>query len=152
MTISQKGLDLIKSEEGLVLHPYRDIAGIPTIGYGNTRWLDGKKVSMDDFPIDQETADNLLRSVVNGIAQEVDGMITDKVNQNQFDALVSLAYNIGTPSLKTSTVRRLVNANPNDPAIRNAFLMWTKVHIDGLLKTSDTLVNRRKKEADYYFS
>lgn len=152
MTVSQKGIDLIKSEEGLVLHPYLDIAGIPTIGYGSTRWLTGVKVAMDDFPVDEESAENLLRGTVNAVAIEVDALITDKVNQNQFDALCSLAFNIGTPSLKTSTVRRLVNANPNDPAIRDAFRMWDKVHIDNVLTISTTLVNRRKKEADLYFS
>src|SRR6185295_18419367 len=98
MTVSEKGLALIKSEEGCVLHPYKDVAGIPTIGYGNTRWLTGKKVSMDDYPIDEETAENLLRKVVGDVAIEVDGMITDSVNQNQFDALVSFAYNVGTPA------------------------------------------------------
>lgn len=152
MTISQKGIDLIKSEEGLVLHPYRDQAGIPTIGYGNTRWLTGRKVSMEDPSIDQETAENLLRKVVEGVAVEVDALITDSVNQSQFDALVSFAYNVGTGGLKGSTLRKRVNANPNDPTIKDAFMMWTKVTIDGQLEVSDTLVGRRKREAALYFS
>ena len=152
MTVSQKGIDLIKSEEGLILHPYLDSAGIPTIGYGSTRWLTGKKVSMDDYPIDEETAENLLRNVVDGVAVEVDALITDKINQNQFDALVSFAYNVGTGALKGSTLRKRVNADPKDLPIRDAFLMWTKIHKDGKLVVLDGLVKRRKREADLYFS
>src|SRR6185295_10679460 len=106
MKISQKGIDLIKSEEGLVLHPYLDIANVPTIGYGNTRYTNGVKVTMHDNPITQEEAEMLLKSVVNGVALEVDGLITDNVNQAQFDALVSFAYNVGTSGLKGSTLRK----------------------------------------------
>lgn len=152
MTVSQAGIDFIKGEEGLVLPPYLDTAGVPTIGYGNTRYLDGRRVTMQDAPITQEEAELLLKKTVNATAIEVDAIITDAVNQNNFDALVSLAYNIGTPSLKTSTVRRLVNANPNDPAILGAFQMWDKIHVDGSLKVSFTLVGRRNREAALYFS
>lgn len=152
MTVSSKGLDLIKSEEGCVLHPYLDIAGIPTIGWGNTRYHNGDKVTMSDSPITQDQADLLLLKVVAGVAQEVDALIVDTINQNQMDSLVSFAYNVGTPSLKNSTLRKRVNANPADPTITPAFMMWTKIHVDGVLKTSDTLVKRRKKEADLYFS
>lgn len=152
MTISNKGLSLIRAEEGCVLHPYLDKAGIPTIGWGNTRYLNGKRVTMQDPDISQNAADALLKQTVDGVAKEVDDMIIDSISQNQFDALVDFAYNIGTPSLKGSTLRKRVNANPSDPTIRNAFAMWNKIHEDGELVVLDTLVKRRKAEADLYFS
>jgi len=153
MTISEKGLALIKSQEGCVLHPYKDQAGIPTIGWGNTRYEYGQKVTMKDPPITQQRADELLHMIVVGVAEEVDGLITDQVNQNQFDALVDFAYNAGTGALKGSTLRKRVNANPSDPTIRDAFMMWTKIHNDkGELVELPVLKGRRKDEADLYFS
>ena len=152
MTVSEKGISLIKSQEGCVLHPYWDSAHIATIGWGNTRYLNGNKVSITDPPISQETADTLLLKIVQGVAKEVDGMVTDSVNQNQFDSLVDFAYNVGTTALLNSTLRKRVNANPSDPTIRDAFMMWDKIHVDGELKVLDALVKRRRKEADLYFS
>jgi lysozyme len=152
MTISEKGLNLIKSEEGCRLSPYLDSASIPTIAWGNTRYADGRKVQLSDPPISQDMADSLLRLKVNEFAAEVDSLIVDSVNQNQFDALVSCTYNIGIGALRESTLRKRVNANPNDPAIRNAFAMWNKIHVDGNLVESKTLTSRRKREADLYFS
>lgn len=152
MIISEKGLSLIKQFEGLVLHPYRDSAGIPTIGYGSTRWLTGKKVQMNDFPIDEETATNLLRKVAEDVSHQIDALTIDNINQNQFDALVSFAYNVGVPAYQGSTLRKRVNANPSDSTIRDAFKMWNKITVDGELKPLDALTKRREKEADYYFS
>jgi len=152
MTISQNGIDLIKGFEGLILHVYLDIAHVPTVGYGSTYYEDGTKVKMTDPPITQERAENLLRLVVNQTAKEVDALIVGTINQNQFDALTSFTYNTGVGALKSSTLRRLVNANPSDPAIRDAFMMWTKVRQDGKLVPSSALKTRRKKEADLYFS
>jgi lysozyme len=151
MTVSQKGIDLIKSQEGCVLHPYLDQAHIPTIGWGNTRYFNGVRVTMQDAPITQEIADALLLSTIKGVAHEVDGMITDAINQNQADALIDFAYNVGTPALQGSTLRKRVNANPLDPAIRDAFMMWDKITIDGQHMLCEDLVKRRAKEADLYF-
>lgn len=152
MTVSQKGMDLIKSQEGCILHPYPDQAGIPTIGWGNTRYLNGDKVTLADPPITQDQADLLLLKIAKGVAIEVDSLIVDSINQNQFDALVDFTYNAGTTALHNSTLRKRVNANPSDPSIRDAFMMWDKAHIDGELKVVDDLVKRRKAEADLYFS
>lgn len=152
MTISDKGIALIKSQEGCILHPYLDQAGIPTIGWGNTRYEYGQKVTMKDPSITQERADELLHMIVAGVAEEVDGLITDKVNQNQFDALVDFAYNVGSGALKGSSLRQLVNANPADSHIRTAFMMWDKAHVNGQLAELPALKHRRSLEADLYFS
>ena len=68
--------------------------------------------------------------------------------QNQFDALVSFAYNLGNGALKGSTLLKKVNANPNDIAIKKEFLKW--VNAGG--KRLQGLVNRRTEEANLYFS
>lgn len=132
MNISENGLNVIKNFEGLVLHPYRDAVGVVTIGYGSTRWGTGRPISMDDPPIDEETANNLLL-------------------QNQTDALISFAYNVGTGGLHGSTLLKRVNVNPSDPTIRNAFMLWDKGHVDGQLVVIPDLAIRRKQEADLYF-
>ena len=80
-------------------------------------------------------------------SSKVSGTITSKVNQCQFDALVSFTYNVGIANLKKSTLLRKVNMNPNDETIRDEFMKWTKA--GG--KVYNGLVKRRKDEADYYF-
>ncbi|HMH24558.1 MAG TPA: lysozyme [Puia sp.] len=152
MQISDNGLNLIKSQEGCVLHSYLDTASVPTIGYGTTYYPDGTKVTMHDAAIGEQQAEEYLQHVVNLTARAVATMVTVTLTQNQIDSLIDFAYNVGTGALHGSTLLRLVNANPADPKIRDAFMMWTKIHVDGQLKVSDDLVHRRKAEADLYFS
>lgn len=144
----KKGLDLIKRFEGLKLKPYLCSAGVPTIGYGNTFYEDGKKVTLNDSLITEQRASDLLSLTVKTFEKHVDSFCRDDINQNQFDALVSFAYNLGPNSLKNSTLLKKVNANPNDPTIRDEFMKWTKA--GG--KVLKGLVERRKAEADLYFS
>jgi lysozyme len=75
-------------------------------------------------------------------------MVKKPLTQNQFNALVSFAYNVGTGAFSTSTLLKKVNANPNDLTIRNEFARWTRANG----KIVNGLVNRRKKESDVYFS
>ena len=76
------------------------------------------------------------------------GLIKLKVNNNQFSALVCLAYNIGIGNISRSILFRLVNVNPNNPLIRNQFLRWNKAGGKVLLG----LTRRREAEANLYFS
>lgn len=145
--ISQEGIDLIKQFEGLKLKPYRCSANVPTIGYGNTFYEDGKKVSMNDPSITESRAINLLKNLLESFEKHVDSYCVDTITQNQFDALVSFCYNVGPNNLKKSTLLKKVNANPNDESIREEFLKWTKA--GG--KTLKGLVRRRTAEADLYF-
>lgn len=145
---SQKGLDLIKRFEGLELKPYKCPAGIPTIGYGNTYYPSGSKVKLTDPVITKEKAEELLKFLLGSYEKSVDSFCRDDISQNQFDALVSFAYNCGVNSLKSSTLLKKVNANPNDPTIKAEFLKWNKASgrvLAGLTK-------RRQAEADLYFS
>ena len=146
--LGQKGLDLIKSFEGLYLKPYLCPANVPTIGYGNTFYENGKKVTLKDPIITEARAIELLMSELGMYEQKVDSYCIDTINQNQFDALVSFCYNVGPGNLKSSTLLKKVNANPNDPTIRTEFLKWNK----GGGKVLAGLTRRRTAEANLYFS
>lgn len=142
MKLNEDGLKRLHEREGLRLKPYLDTRGIPTIAIGNTYYLDGRKVTMKDKAITKEEAINLGNITANGFAIAVNDLIKSTVNQNQFNALVSLAYNIGITGFKNSTVLRKVNLNPNDKTIEKAFMMWTK---------NPELIGRRKSEVEQYF-
>jgi lysozyme len=146
--ISQKGLDLIKRFEGLSLKPYLCPASIPTIGYGNTYYTDGKKVKLTDPSITQAKADELLKFLIQSYEKDVDSFCRDDISQHQFDALTSFAYNCGPRNLKSSTLLKKVNLNPQDVTIRNEFMKWNK----GAGKVLAGLTKRRQAEADLYFS
>ena len=143
-----KGIELIKSFEGFRGAPYKCPAGIPTIGYGATFYPDGKKVTMADAHITEEKATELLSSMLISFEKYVDSYCIDTITQNQFDALVSFAYNLGPANLKSSTLLKKVNANPEDETIRVEFMKWTKA--GG--KTLKGLVRRREAEANLYFT
>jgi lysozyme len=146
MTTSQKGIDFIAKEEGLVLKPYLDSVKKPTIGIGSTYWEDGRPVSMSDKPITKERAFELFRTTLKRYEAQVNKSIPRPINQNQFDALVSLCYNIGTSGFASSTVAKRVNANPCDPSIREWFEAWRNAG------GKPILLSRRKREATLYFS
>ena len=142
------GLALIKSFEGFVGTPYKDSVGIPTIGYGATFYPGGKKVTMQDQAINESQATQLLESMLGQFEQYVDSFCIDSINQNQFDALVSFCYNLGPASLKSSTLLKKVNINPNDPTIKDEFGKWVMAGGHPL----PGLVRRRAAEAELYFT
>lgn len=143
-SISQNGLNFLISEEGMVLKPYRCSANTPTIGVGCTFYEDGRKVKMSDPPITKERAIALLKLILKRFEQSVANVTRDDITQNQFDALISLCFNIGMGAFNTSTVLKRVNANPNDPAIEQAFYMWK------LAGGQPVLLARRKREYQLY--
>ena len=145
---SSKGIELIELFEGFSARPYKCPAGIPTIGYGATFYPDGKKVTMGDKLITKAEATELLKNMLVSFEKYVDSYCVDTVTQNQFDGLVSFCYNLGPSNLKSSTLLKKVNKNPNDETIRAEFMKWTKA--GG--KTLPGLVKRREAEADLYFS
>lgn len=147
MKISYTGLEIIKKYEGLMLKPYLDAVGIPTIGYGSTYYEDGSKVTIKDYPITKQRAELLLLNVVIDFERGVSRLVTSELNQNQFDALVCFSYNVGLGALKSSTLLRRVNNNPNDADICYQFSRWNKAG-GQVLKG---LTRRRKEEAELYF-
>jgi lysozyme len=147
MNVSQKGIDLIKSFEGFRSKMYLDSAGLPTIGYGTL--IDSEKEKhLMTATIDEDTAERFLRFDVEKAVARMQPIIKSVLNQNQYDALVSFAYNVGVTALRKSTLLAKVNANPNDATIRNEFLKWSNA--GG--KRVQGLYNRRVKEAELYFS
>lgn len=152
MTLSQKGIEFIENQEGCVLHPYLDQAGVPTIGIGTTHYPNGVAVTMHDPNITKQDAERFLANDTSNAGQAVNAYVKSTINQSQFDSLTSFAYNAGTGALHGSTLLKLVNANPADPQIRAAFGMWNKITVDGVHKVSPDLAQRRKDEADLYFS
>lgn len=146
MKLSNNGRAFLCREEGLRLKAYKDVKGVPTIGYGNTFYEDGSPVRMGD-EITIERALELFHLIVAKFEAGVNEMVTRELNQNQFDALVSLAYNIGLNAFKRSTVLRLVNANPCDPNIGPAFEMWRNSG-----NNKGILLPRRKREYELYKS
>ena len=125
MKISSKGLELIKEFEGFSANAYLCPAKIPTIGYGNTFWEDGRKVKLGE-QISKTDALELLEKIVNkDFADKIFPAIKVPVAQNQFDAMCSLAYNIGTGSFLKSTLLKKVNAGDFIGASEE-FLKWNK--------------------------
>ena len=141
------GIEIIKSMEGFRSAPYKCPAGIPTIGYGATFYPDGKKVTMADKAITEQEGTTLLQSMLVSFEKYVDSYCRDDINQNQFDALVSFAYNLGPSNLKSSTLLKKVNLNPEDETIHLEFMKWVKA--GG--KTLKGLVRRREAESQLYF-
>ena len=142
-----KGISIIKRFEGLRLRAYLCPAGLPTIGYGSTWYENGSKVKMGDV-ITIDRADRLLLFTVAEFEKQVDTLVTSAINANQLGALTSFAFNVGIGNFRKSTLLRLVNANPNNPAIRTEFQKWVRAN-NVVLKG---LQERRKAESDLYFS
>ena len=139
--ISDIGLKKLKEFEGLRKEAYYDAAGVPTIGYGHT-----KGVRMGDV-ISEYWAEMFLKADLYDVEKQVDSLGLD-LNQPQFDALVSFAFNLGFYKLKTSTLLKTIQEGGNRNAIRREFKKW--VFAGG--KTLPGLVKRREWEADRFFA
>ena len=120
-----------------------------TIGYGNTFYENGKPVKRGD-KITEARANELLKFFVTKFSTDVDSAVGSDVvlKQQQFDALVSFAYNVGMGTFKKSTLLEKVKADPNDKTIRDEFMKYNKVKG----RVQGGLTKRRKTEADLYFS
>ena len=155
MRLNEEGYAIIAKFEGLRLSPYLCSAGVPTIGYGSTFYPSGKKVTMRDKPITQAVALWMLKQTANMFAKDVDGLVTSNVNQNQFNALVSFAFNLGSDidadeipeGLGDSNLLKKVNKNPNDPVIAKEFMKW--INANG--RPNNGLMKRRSEEVKIYF-
>lgn len=147
MKLNNAGYLLITKFEGLSLTPYLCPAKIPTIGYGNCYYPNGKKVTMQDKAITKQEAFEMFKFIADKFAIKVDELVKSNVNQNQFNALVSFAYNIGVQGLAKSTLLKKVNFNPDDLTIKDEFLKWNKA--GG--KEIKGLTNRREIESQIYY-
>jgi lysozyme len=134
---------LCRRFEGLRLRPYLCPAGVPSIGYGSTRYLDGRSVQLTDQPISREASERLLlitvqRTYLPAVLVLCPG-ITDA---NRLAALIDFIYNLGPGNLRASTLRRRVNAGEWSK-VPTELKRWTK----GGGRTLPGLVARREAEA-----
>lgn len=141
-SMSPNGIQFLMKNEGCVLHPYLDTKSIPTIGCGNTYYEDYTKVKMTDPPITQARAMELFKFILRQFEMTVYSNTRDDINQNQFDSLTSLCYNIGQQAFKNSTLVKRINSRASDQSVKNAFLMWNK---------PAEIMKRRKREVELYF-
>lgn len=147
MNLSESGKQLIKKYEGCILQAYLCPAKVWTIGYGNTYHSNGTPVKEGD-KITKAQADEYFEIIVKKYVTTVNELVKSEINQNQFDAMVSLCYNIGGSNFHKSSVLKKVNLNPSDPSIADSFALWNR----GGGKILKGLVNRRQAESDLYFS
>lgn len=150
--LDDAGVALLELYEGCVLHPYLDRAKIPTIGIGMTYYPEtGKKVTMQDKPlVSVSEAYRQFKLMAKPKCLAVYSVTRDDLTHNQFNALVSLTYNIGEAGYKNSTVHRLVNQNIIGPPLKDAFCMWDKITEDGVHIVDKDLLARRIKEYNLY--
>ena len=141
MNTSPKGIALIIEFEGLRLKAYQCPGGVWTIGYGHTA---GVKPGM---VITEAQAEEYLKANLIAFERYLNGLGL-ALNQNQFDALVSFIYNVGTGNFSSSTLLRKVRANPQDNSIVDEFLRW--VYSKG--RVLPGLQRRRLAEMKLYFS
>ena len=142
--ISRKGLDLICGFEGLELQAYDDGVGVCTIGYGTTIYPHGQPIRYGDR-CTIEQAKDYMQHDLRKFESAVNQAVTITLTQNQFDALVSLSYNIGTGAFKNSTLLKLLNSG-DYIAASHQFDVWIKAGGN----TVQGLVNRRAVEKLYF--
>ena len=148
MKLNERVYSMICEFEGFSAKPYLCPAKLATIGYGNTFYKDGKKVTMVDKPITKAEAFEMFKDIADNFAKRVSKCVVQPLTQNQFNSLVSFAYNVGVANFMRSTLLRKVNNNRLDNTIRDEFLRWDKV---GTKKLAG-LTKRRIYEADNYFT
>lgn len=138
-------LDLIINFEGFSGKPYLCPAGIPTIGFGSTRYPDGTKVTLSDQEVTKEEALSILRGTLESFEKTVNTLVKPKLTQNQFDALVSFVYNVGSGNFSSSTLLVKLNQGKYLEAA-NEFLKWNKA--GG--KPLSGLIRRRAAERELF--
>ena len=147
MKLSQRGIDLIKQFEGYSSKAYPDPAtgGEPwTIGYGTTKYPSGEKVAKGDT-ITPNHAEYCLRNDVAKFEEGVSALLKVATTQNQFDAMVSLAYNIGLGNFGKSTLLRKHNEKCYTCAA-GQFPVWNRA----AGKVMNGLTRRRNAERALY--
>jgi lysozyme len=140
LTTSPVALILIKEREGLRLEAYKDSGGRLTIGYGHAgKVTPGMRITLAE-------AERLFRRDIERTERYVKSQLRVPVNQNEFSALVALAYNIGTDAFRRSSILAELNEGDRNEAA-DAFLLWNKIrHDDGSLIASTHLTKFRSAE------
>lgn len=144
--MNERALELIRKYEGYSEVAYKCPAGVWTIGYGHTKGVVKGSI------VDRERAEEYLAEDYEEAEKAVLSMVTQKLTSNQLGALVSFVFNLGAGNFRSSTLKRKINANPNDETIANEFMRWRYAHDgDGNIVELAGLKARREAEADLYF-
>lgn len=141
--------ELCRRFEGFSSKPYLCPAGIPTIGYGSTFYADGRRVTLQDAPVTQEQANQLLvyellHTYAPGVIRQCPILLSlalQAKDWRKLNAIVDFAYNLGVGRLQTSTLRRKINAQDWYGA-KEQLMLWTR----GGGKVLRGLVIRRQTE------
>lgn len=155
MKASENFYKVVKHFESCILKPYRCPAKVPTIGWGNTVYPNGRKVTMKDPAITQAYADQMHHEVVAKFEAELNSILPFEIDQNKYDALLSFGYNVGMDidqdnipeGLADSTLFKKVLKDPNDTSIWGEFCKWNKANG----KVLPGLTRRRNCEAHLFF-
>lgn len=142
---------LIKKFEGFRAAPYKDSAGIPTIGYGTILYPTGKAVTMTDKPVTDDAATGFLSYQMSLKSKAIAPMLQKLASLHQAAAMLSLTYNIGTAAFQSSSVLRKFNLGDIQGAA-DAFLMWDKATVDGQCVVIEGLHNRRIAERTIFLT
>ena len=143
MTDLSIAIALCKEFEGFRSKPYICPAGVPTIGYGSTRYLDGRVVTLTDHSITKEEAERILlgqiqRDFLPGVLRNCPALI---LRPRALNAVVDFAYNLGVGRLQSSTLRRKINEQDWEGA-KEQLMRWTR----GGGRVLPGLVRRRQAE------
>lgn len=173
MKVSDNGLLFIKNEEGSKNKAYRDAGGLLTIGCGHL--IRPNEQNLKNIILTDQQILDLLKNDIETAENAINNFVKLPLTQNQFDALASLTFNIGDGALKSSSLLRKLNTNPNDKriivvadisepgnlwmkqqlqligknflnTIQYSFLVWHKVKH----QPNQDLYNRRNREYKFY--
>lgn len=145
MKINEKGVDTITRFEGFSSEPYMCPANVPTIGYGSTFYEDGTKVSLEDKPITEASAREALRIELIRVEGYVQRLVLVDLTENEFSALVSFVYNVGSGNFQRSTMRMKLNRGDKAGAAEE-FWKWRR----GGGRILPGLVRRREVEKSLF--
>jgi len=147
MNVGINGLNLIKASEGFRATMYYDSNHLPTIGYGTL--IDTKEEEyLKTAVITEALAIGLLRKDCVIFEKAIGKMVMVPINQNQFDGLMSLVYNIGPYAFQKSSVLGSINRKASEEEIKKNWGLWCRA--GG--KVLKGLVDRRNKEMNLYFT
>ena len=159
MISSDNLIKFLIKKENCKLHQYKDIVGLLTIGIGHLITAEEKKSgSIYNIPyvngITEEQAKYIKKLDLEKMEYFVNKYVNDNISlkQHEFDALVSLCFNIGPGSLKNSTLLRRLNSDHNRKLVAAEFLKWDKARVNGVLRPVRGLTIRRNEERNMFLN
>lgn len=152
MQTSEKGINAIIAFEGMELDAYKCPSGVWTIGVGHTGYIDGRLVQKG-MSISEDKAMTVLKEDLKKFEDYLNKQpFASRLNQNQFDALVSFVFNVGTGNFQNSTMRKKLCMNAKKEDIAAEFGRWVYGTANGKKTVLKGLEHRREKEAEMFLS